>query len=58
LGLITAILPRADFENRCIEEIKKFCQMDLRVINTTKLLVNFSRAELRDYFDIESALLH
>ncbi len=58
LGLVTAIFPKADFENRCIEEIKKLCQLDLRVINHTKLLINFSRAELRDYFDIESALLH
>ena len=58
LGLITAVLPKADFENHCIREIKKLCQLDLRLINTTKLLVNFPRAELRDYFDIESALLH
>jgi enoyl-CoA hydratase/carnithine racemase len=58
LGLVTAIFPKDDFENRCIEEIKKLCQLDLRVINHTKLLINFSRAELRDYFDIEAALLH
>jgi enoyl-CoA hydratase/carnithine racemase len=58
LGLVTSIFPKADFENRCIEEIKKLCQLDLRVINHTKLLVNFSRAELKDHFDNESALLH
>jgi enoyl-CoA hydratase/carnithine racemase len=58
LGLVTSVFPNADFENRCIEEIKTLCQLDLRVINHTKLLVNFSRAELRDYFDNESALLH
>lgn len=58
LGLITAILPAEDFENHCLQEIEKICHLDTRVIHATKLLANFSRTELRNYFDIESALLH
>ncbi|MGD2085450.1 MAG: enoyl-CoA hydratase/isomerase family protein [Candidatus Aminicenantes bacterium] len=58
LGLVNSILPAADFENRCLEEIEKICHLDTRVIHATKLLANFSRIELRNYFDIESALLH
>ncbi len=58
LGLISAIFPPEDFENRCLREIEKICHLDTRVIHSTKLLANFSRTELRNYFDIESALLH
>ena len=58
LGLVNRILPAADFENHCIQEIDKLCHLDTRVIHATKLLANFSRIELRNYFDIESALLH
>jgi enoyl-CoA hydratase/carnithine racemase len=58
LGLVNCILPAADFENHCLEEIEKICHLDTRIIHATKLLANFSRTELRNYFDIESALLH
>jgi enoyl-CoA hydratase/carnithine racemase len=58
LGLVNRVLPGDDFENRCIQEIDKLCHLDTRVIHATKLLANFSRIELRNYFDIESALLH
>jgi enoyl-CoA hydratase/carnithine racemase len=58
LGLVNSILPAADFENHCLKEIEKICHLDTRVIHATKLLANFSRIELRNYFDIESALLH
>ncbi|UCH94500.1 MAG: enoyl-CoA hydratase/isomerase family protein [Candidatus Aminicenantes bacterium] len=58
LGLVTTILPAADFENHCLAEIEKLCHLDTRVIHSTKLLANFSRIELRNYFDVESALLH
>ena len=58
LGLISAILPTEDFENHCLKEVEKICHLDTRVIHATKLLANFSRVELRNYFDIESALLH
>jgi enoyl-CoA hydratase/carnithine racemase len=58
LGLVNRILPSADFENHCLQEIDKLCHLDTRVIHATKLLANFSRVELRNYFDIESALLH
>jgi enoyl-CoA hydratase/carnithine racemase len=58
LGLVNRILPTADFEDHCLEEIDKLCHLDTRVIHATKLLANFSRIELRNYFDIESALLH
>lgn len=58
LGLITEIFPTQDFERRCLTEIHKLCQLGTRVINTTKLLLNFSRSDLRHYFDTESALIH
>ncbi len=58
LGLINEIYPKQDFEKRCIEEVEKYCHLDTRVIHTTKLLANFSRVELRHYFDVEGALLH
>lgn len=58
LGLVNASLPAQDFEHRCMEEVKKLCYLDTRVIHTTKLLVNYSRKDLRSYFDVESALLH
>jgi enoyl-CoA hydratase/carnithine racemase len=58
LGLVTAVLPAQDFENHCIKQLEKICHLDTRVIHATKLLANFSRIELRHYFDVESALLH
>lgn len=58
LGLVNRIFPAADFEDHCLEEIEKICHLDTRVIHATKLLANISRTELRNYFDIESALLH
>lgn len=58
LGLITEIFPTEGFEKRCLAEIHKLCQLNTRVINTTKLLLNFSRSDLRRYFDVESALIH
>jgi 2-(1,2-epoxy-1,2-dihydrophenyl)acetyl-CoA isomerase len=58
LGLINMIFPVVDFENHCLNEIEKICHLDTRVIHATKLLGSFSRVELRNYFDIESALLH
>lgn len=58
MGLINEIFPSEGFESRCIKEVKAMCHLDTRVIHTTKMLVNYSRAELRKYFEIESALLH
>lgn len=58
LGLINRIFPKKDFESHCIEEIEKICHLDTRVIHSTKFLVNISRTELRNYFDLETALLH
>jgi enoyl-CoA hydratase/carnithine racemase len=58
LGLVNAAFPTQDFEKRCLEEVKRLCHLDTRVIHTTKMLINYSRKELRSYFDIESALLH
>lgn len=58
LGLVNAIFPSKDFENKCIAEIEKFCHLDTRVIHATKLLLHFSKAELQHYFDTEAALLH
>ncbi len=58
LGLVSAVLPAQDFENHCIKELENICYLDTRVIHATKLLANFSRIELRHYFDVESALLH
>lgn len=58
LGLISKILPKEDFEQHCLKEIEKICHLDTRVIHSTKLLANFSRVELRKYFDLEAALLH
>lgn len=58
LGLISEIFPNTDFEARCIQEIQKICELDTRVIHTTKLLLNLSRGNIRHYLDTESALLH
>lgn len=58
LGLINAILPSQDFKDQCLRQIEKLCHLDTRVIHATKLLANFSKTELRNYFDTESALLH
>jgi enoyl-CoA hydratase/carnithine racemase len=58
LGLINRILPAGDFEKRCLKELESICHLDTRVIHATKLLANFSRHDLRQYFDVEAALLH
>lgn len=58
LGLVTMILPSGNFEEECFKALENICYLDTRVIHATKLLANFSRTELRHYFDIESALLH
>ncbi|NIM11921.1 MAG: hypothetical protein GTO45_07380 [Candidatus Aminicenantes bacterium] len=58
LGLVNAVFPSGDFENKCIAEIEKICHLDTRVIHATKLLLHFSKAELQHYFDTEAALLH
>ena len=55
LGLITAILPKKDFEELCIERAKHLCQQaDWRVIETTKHLLYYFRSELREYFEKEA----
>ncbi len=58
LGLVTKVLPTEDFERNCLQEIHQLCKLDHRVIHTTKLLLNYSRREIHEYFDIESALIH
>jgi enoyl-CoA hydratase/carnithine racemase len=58
LGLLSDIFPADGFEKRCLQEIHKLCKLDFRVIHTTKMLLNFSKADLRQYFDTESALIH
>jgi 2-(1,2-epoxy-1,2-dihydrophenyl)acetyl-CoA isomerase len=58
IGLVTEIFPVDNFERRCLQEIHKLCHLSQRVILNTKLLLHYSRQELHDYFDTESALLH
>lgn len=58
MGLVTDIFPNENFEKRCLQEVHKLCNLNQRVILNTKLLLHYSRQELHDYFDTESALLH
>lgn len=58
MGLVNTILPSKDFETHCINEVRKICHLDTRAIHSTKMLANYSMGELKNYFEIESALLH
>jgi enoyl-CoA hydratase/carnithine racemase len=56
LGLITAILPRKDFETHCIEETQKLCAVNPRVVSMTKPLLYHFKIELQEYFATEANL--
>lgn len=58
MGLITDIFPVENFEKRCIQEIHQLCSLSPKVIHTTKMLLNFDKDELQEYFGAESALTH
>ena len=54
LGLITAILPKEDFELHCVEETRKLADVELSVLKTTKHLFHYYRNALQEYFDKEA----
>ncbi len=59
LGLVTAVIPGDDFENRSIKALQPWCDLSGEVILSSKLLLNHSnRLGLKRYFDTEAALLH
>jgi len=58
MGLITEIFPSENFERRCLQEIHQLCQLSPKVIHTTKMLLNYDKDELQEYFGAESALTH
>lgn len=58
MGLVTEVFPKENFERRCLMEVQNLCKFSQRVILNTKMLLHYSRQELHDYFDTESALLH
>ena len=55
-GLITAILPRKDFEAHCIEEAQRLCAINPNVVTMTKPLLYHFKAELQEYFTTEANL--
>ena len=57
LGLITAILPKEDFELHCVEEARKLSDVDLNVLKTTKHLFHYYRNALREYFAKEADIV-
>lgn len=54
LGLITAILPKEDFELHCVEEARKLADVDQNVLKTTKHLFHYYRKALQEYFTKEA----
>lgn len=59
LGLVTEVLPPDDFEQRCIQALRPWCELPGEVILSSKLLLNqANRQGLKRYFDTEAALLH
>ncbi|MBN2400000.1 MAG: enoyl-CoA hydratase/isomerase family protein [Candidatus Aminicenantes bacterium] len=59
MGLVTAVLPGDDFENRSIQALRPWCALSGDVILSSKLLLNHAnRLGLKRYFDTEAALLH
>lgn len=59
LGLVTEVLPPGDFEQRCIQALRPWCELPGEVILSVKLLLNqANRQGLKRYFDTEAALLH
>jgi 2-(1,2-epoxy-1,2-dihydrophenyl)acetyl-CoA isomerase len=59
LGLVTEVLPADDFEQRCVQALRPWCELPGAVILSSKLLLNqASRLGLKRYFDTEAALLH
>lgn len=57
LGLINRILPAEEFEDHCIAEIASMAAMPAEVVGMTKLLLGYSKADLKTYFDREAVLL-
>lgn len=58
LGLINKILPEEGFIDACIDEIKKVTTICQSTLRNTKRLINFSRKQLKDYFEFEETLLY
>jgi hypothetical protein len=59
MGLLTEILPADDFERRCLQALRPWCELPGEVILSSKLLLNHTnRIGLKRYFDTEAALLH
>ena len=57
LGMVNEILPKEDFENKCIEKAKKLCVLGPTCLRITKKLTYNFRDELERYFDIESKIV-
>lgn len=58
LGLISKLLPKENFRNNIVNEVKKYTQLNFCTIRDTKRLTNFNRQFLSDYFDKEAGLLN
>lgn len=58
LGLITKILPKENFEEHLLNEVRQFIKLNYNTIRNTKRLTNFTRKSLYDYFDYEAGLLN
>jgi len=58
LGLVNKILPTEDFDNRCINLVKKYLSPPAATIRSTKRLINFNNYFLEEYFEFESSLLN
>ena len=57
LGLITDILTKEEFEQRCVQEARALCQLDLYTLKTTKRLAYQFNDELQRYFADEAELV-
>lgn len=58
LGLLTKILPRDNFKDHLLEEVKKYTTLKYCTIRDTKRLTNFKRNDLDSYFEYEASLLN
>jgi 2-(1,2-epoxy-1,2-dihydrophenyl)acetyl-CoA isomerase len=53
LGLVDRVVPSSDLDDTALEMARKFADTDAGTIAGLKRLVNFSRKDLKAYFDLE-----
>ncbi len=58
LGLVNKLLPKEDFRESLLQEVKKYTRLSYCTIRDTKRLTNYRRKDLEGYFEFEASLLN